>query len=242
MIFDIIIPSFGCSPDITVKAIRCLETICEHSQDYRVLWIDNGTPGAALAPVLAILDTMPHVLIRNRVNQGFVKATNQGLRFSTAPYVVLMNNDTEAAPNWLEKLREPFEDTAARDAMGPVGMSGPLTTTPNSWQGRWPKTKKGWTHLAKGRMLAAFCLMMSRQCLEMVGFHDESFDQFGGFGGDDLLALTVERAGFELALVQDLIIPHHHRSSFKALYSDETIKEMQAEALAMFHEKRKATT
>lgn len=233
MTFEIIIPHFGCSPDVTRKAIRCLETVAEHSADYRVIFIDNGTDPHMLTIILETLRGMPHLLVRNRLNQGFVKAVNQGLHLSTAPYVVLMNNDTEAVHEWLPKLREPFSDPT-------VGLVGPRTTTRDSWQGRQPDGQ-GWRLLEPGRMLAFFCVMMSRKCIETVGYQDEEFVPYGGFGGDDHFCLMAERAGFRLALVQDLIIPHYHRSTFKVLYSDDERAAMQKAALARFHEIKAGT-
>lgn len=235
---DIIIPHFGCSPDITAKAIRCLETVREYSQDYRVIFIDNGTPDAALAPILAILKTMPHVLIRNRTNQGFLKATNQGTHFSTAPYVIFLNNDAEAAPDWLEKLREPMEKDPA------IGLVGPLTTDegvqgPRGWYYKLPKERK-WVIVPDGRMIAFFCCMQSRRCLESVGVHDEDYAKFGGFGSDDDLCLKAFRKGFHAAVRVDLLCPHARRTTFHTLMSKESSLDMQKQALALFHEKRKA--
>ena len=136
-----------------------------------------------------------------------------------------MNNDTEAVPGWLPRLRDAFN----RDPL--VGLAGPLTTTPDSWQGRWPAARG--THiLAKGRMLAFFCVMIDRLVFEEIGLLDESYGV--GFGDDDEFSRRAERANFLLALAQDLRIPHHHRSTFKAIYSQPEIKRMQDAALAKF--------
>jgi GT2 family glycosyltransferase len=238
---DIIIPHFGTTPELTATAIRCLETIREHSQDYRVIFIDNGSPDDSYLPTLR---TLPHMLIRNTTNLGFVKATNQGLAFSTAPYVMLMNNDTEAVPGWLEKLRSAFDVDAA------VGITGPLTNSPKCWQGRAfhelrqiladparVESALSTTVLPHGRMLAFFCAMISRRCLDTVGMLDEDFGV--GFGDDDNYCLRAERAGFRLVLVRSLVIPHVHRTTFKAVYGEERIPAMQEAALELFHQKRR---
>jgi GT2 family glycosyltransferase len=231
--YDIVIPHYGLTPGITAKAIRCLETIREHSRDYRIIWIDNGTPEAEYARILPVLATVPQLPVRNRVNQGFVKAINQGTCLSNAPLVVLMNNDCEAVHGWLEKLRGPFEEDST------VGLSGPLTTTQESWQGRAAEGP-GWAMLPPGRMLAFFCVMLSRKCLDAVGLHDEDFVPYGGLGSDDAYCALAEKRGFRLALVNSLRIPHHHRTSFRALHDAPAIAGMQAEALDLFREKRRA--
>jgi GT2 family glycosyltransferase len=238
---DIIIPHFGVTPDLTAYAVRCLESIATHSRDYRVIFIDNGSPDDSYLPTLRQL---PHMLIRNRHNLGFVKATNQGLAFSTAPHVVLMNNDTQAVPNWLEKLREAFDADAA------VGIAGPFTNSLKCWQGRAyaemrcsfpdPTTIEydlSTVVLPPGRMLAFFCAMISRRCLDAVGLLDEDFGV--GFGDDDNYCLRAERAGFRLALVRSLMIPHAHRTTFSEVYGAEAIPAMQEKALELFHQKRR---
>jgi GT2 family glycosyltransferase len=151
-----------------------------------------------------------------------------GITASTAPFVILMNNDTEAVSNWLEKLHRPLF------IQYKAGLSGPLTTTPHSWQGKYPKGKSGYVIRNSG-MIAFFCTMFKREVFENVGLLDENFGV--GFGDDDDYCRRVLNAGYSLALVQDLVIPHHHRTTFKQLYKPETIQEMQKNAIDHFYEK-----
>ena len=223
LMYDIIIPSWNQSK----LAIKCLESIKKYSKKYRVIFVDNCSDKDEFDKIYDVLKTMPHKLIKNTKNLGFVKATNQGIYFSSAPFIVFMNNDTEAAPNWLEKLNAPLKNN--------VGLSGPRTTTKNSWQGRWPE-KPGIFILKDGSMLAFFCTMLRRDVIEKVGYLDECFGV--GFGDDDDYCLRANNCGFKLALVQDLVIPHHHRSTFKKLYTPKNIHDMQSRAIKMFHDKK----
>lgn len=223
-LFDIVIPSWN----MASYAINCLKSIKAHSSDYRVIFVDNGSDSSELELVLKVLATMPHLLIQNQKNLGFIKATNLGIMASTAPYVVLMNNDTEAVSNWLKKLSNPLIVDEH------IGLSGPLTTTPDSWQGKYPKGKTGFVIRKKG-MLAFFCTMFRREVIKKVGLLDENFGV--GFGDDDDYCHRVLDAGYKMALVQDLVIPHHHRTTFKQLYDKETIIHMKNNAISQFHEK-----
>lgn len=222
--FDIVIPSWNMSK----YAINCLQSIRRHSVSYRVIFVDNGSDEEELLKIRPVLEGMPHILIRNDENLGFIKATNMGIMASTAPFVVLMNNDTEAVRLWLIKLHKPF----MRDKT--VGLTGPLTTTKDSWQGKWPKGRQGFVIRDRG-MLAFFCTMFRREVFEKVGLLDENFGV--GFGDDDDYCRRVLNADYKMALVQDLIIPHHHRTTFKSLYSEETIEQMQTRAIDQFYEK-----
>ncbi len=222
-LFDIVIPHYG-TGGLTALCLRCLESIRTYSERYRLIFVDNASP--EFETIREELERHPHLLIRSTENLGFVRATNLGLLASRAPYVVLMNNDTEAVSNWLPKL--------AAALCGSVGLAGPRTTTTESWQGRWTG-RTGVTTLSERAMLAFFCVMIRRDVIEKVGLLDEGFGI--GFGDDDYYCHLAQKAGFRLALVQDLVIPHHHRSTFRTLYSEETIRGMQRRALDLFYRK-----
>lgn len=230
--YDIVIPHYGANHALNLKAMACLCSIIEFSgDDYRVILVDNGTDN-----YFEIVETglawMPHVLIRNSKNLGFVRAINQGLQYSTAPYIVMLNNDTIVAPGWLEALRRPFLEDPS------VGLVGPLTDDAG-WQGRYHRDNpdaKEWVMLPPGRMLAFFCAMISRRCLETVGYQDEAFVPYGGFGGDDHYCALAEAKGFRLALQRDILIHHDRRSTFHTLMTPEESKALQVEALAKFKE------
>ena len=226
MKFDIIIPSWN---QIELS-INCLLSIRRFSKqyDYRVIWVDNGSDENVFKCIRGLLQLIPHVIIRNSKNLGFVKATNQGLRFATAKYVVLMNNDTEAVENWLGMLVKPLIYNHG------IAATGPRTNADGSWQGNWEKTK-GMFILPPSAMLAFFCTMFRRSVIDEVGYLDERFGV--GFGDDDDYCHQIKKHGYKLALVQDLVIPHHHRSTFKLLYSAEEIQSMQDRAMDMFFEK-----
>lgn len=220
MTYDIIIPHYGIR-DTPALAVRCLETIREHSTDYRVIFIDNG--GEGFETVQAALSKIPHLLIRNTENLRFVRSINQGLMVSTAPYVVFMNNDTEAAPGWLEMLRTPLDEFRR------CGISGPRSTD-GGWQ-----TRTAIRHTAilpPGHMLAFFCAMFTRACLDELGPQDEAFAPYEGFGGDDHYCALAQRKNWSLALVGELVIPHKRRTTMRAFHSEEEIKALQVEALA----------
>jgi GT2 family glycosyltransferase len=229
--FDIVIPHYGKTEALNAAVLTCLDSIRQHSEcyDYRVILVDNGTKNPD-AVVRALSLHRSSLYLPNPSNLGFVKATNQGLAHCNAPYVVLLNNDTVVAPNWLEVLRRGL------DGVQDAGLCGPLTTTPDSWQGRWAATKSitaPYFTLPPGRMLAFFCVMIRREVLERVGFLEESYGV--GFGDDDDYCRRAEDQGFSLVLAQRLIIQHAHRTTFKELYSPEEIKRMQDRALLKFH-------
>ncbi|MBK8212038.1 MAG: glycosyltransferase family 2 protein [Rhodospirillales bacterium] len=52
-------------------------------------------------------------IIRNAENRGFVESCNLGARAATAPYIMLLNNDTQVTPGAIDALVETLQDTNA---------------------------------------------------------------------------------------------------------------------------------
>lgn len=238
---DIIIPHYGVG-ELTALCQRCLETIREYTDGYRLIFVDNASP--EFDQIEPEVRKHPHVLVRNTQNVGFVRAINVGLSMSTAPHVLLMNNDTEAVAGWKERLFEGFVDKR-------IGIVGPLMEVDRPaddptfqvsrpcWQSKWRVRDGGGPYvLPTSAMVAFFCVLIQRVVLERVGPLDERFGV--GFGDDDDFCRRAHQAGFRLVLQQDLSIPHHHRSTFRALYQPEQIKRMQDAAMAKFRAKCQA--
>jgi GT2 family glycosyltransferase len=223
MEFDIVIPSTNVD-GIEPLLLRCLQTIREYSRNYCLYFIQNG--GELYESVAAELWKHESVqYIKNHENVGFVKAVNQGLRETTAPHVVIMNNDAEATSGWLEGLREPM--------IGSVGLSGPVS---NDKMIFGPVVPTGPPRiLPVGHMLCFFCVMIRRDVLDTVGLLDEDFGV--GFGDDDNYSARAQAKGFELALVPDVFIPHRGRTTFRKLYGQAEIQGMQDEALLKHFDK-----
>ena len=87
----------GCLSSLRKQAFEDLETI----------FVDNGSYDGSIE----IVDrNFPEVrVVRLKENQGFAAAVNAGIVASSAEYVALLNNDTEADANWLEALVEAAE-------------------------------------------------------------------------------------------------------------------------------------
>ena len=81
----------------------CLASLRRQSfEDFETVLVDNGSTDAS---VDFTKRNFPEVrVIPLDDNRGFSVAVNAGIRASEAEYVVLLNNDTEQDPGWLETL------------------------------------------------------------------------------------------------------------------------------------------
>ena len=85
----------------------CLEALRRQTYPRReVLVVDNGSTDDSLK----LLARYPEVrILALGSNRGFAGAVNAGIRAAHGEILVLLNNDTEASPTWLEALVGAFE-------------------------------------------------------------------------------------------------------------------------------------
>ncbi|NJN15751.1 MAG: glycosyltransferase family 2 protein [Oscillochloris sp.] len=96
---DIIIPNYNGAALLPT----CLDALRRQSRrDTRITVVDDGSSDHSLALLAADYPEV-RVLVLPQ-NRGLAAAVNVGIAATDAPFVVLLNNDTEAEPNWLARL------------------------------------------------------------------------------------------------------------------------------------------
>ncbi|NCC31188.1 MAG: glycosyltransferase family 2 protein [Chloroflexia bacterium] len=96
---DIIIPNYN-GADLLPTCLDALRA--QTRRDWLVTVVDDGSTDHSLA-LLATAYPEVRVVPLER-NRGLAAAVNAGLAATSAPYVVLLNNDTEADRHWLAEL------------------------------------------------------------------------------------------------------------------------------------------
>lgn len=86
-------------------------------RDFEVIFVDNGSRDDSIAQARLLF---PEVrIIELKENTGFTGGNNAGFEAARGKYIVLINNDTECAPDFLKEL------AAAADAHPRAGMFAP---------------------------------------------------------------------------------------------------------------------
>jgi GT2 family glycosyltransferase len=95
----------------------CLASIAAHPPKaaIEVIVVDDATPDGSTACLAAVQGIR---LIVNPANLGYLRSCNTAARVANGRFLLLLNNDTQVMPDWLDQLLVPFE---SRDDVGAVG-------------------------------------------------------------------------------------------------------------------------
>ena len=221
---DIIIPVWN-QPGYTKD---CLESIFKNTAgiDYRIIIIDNASGDETKHYLDSVKDVKSAQIFisRNEKNLGFIKAANQGIAVSTAPYVCLLNNDTLVTGNWLKEMIAIAE---AADDIGLVNPSSnnlgqkPANGEPlESYAVKIAKEAGGYIELGAA---IGFCMLIKRKVFEKIGLLDEIYGM-GNFDDTDFSRRAVQ-AGYRCVRSCGAYVYHRENTSFnKVTTFDEDFK------------------
>ncbi|MFK7800347.1 MAG: glycosyltransferase family 2 protein [Anaerolineae bacterium] len=222
-IASIIIPNWNGKHHLDV----CFEALRTQSlKDFEVILVDNGSADGSQTYVR---EQFPEaVLIENGANLGFTGACIKGYEAAKGEFIVLLNNDTEVTPTWLENLLAGFErypdvgSTIGKillfDERDKLHTAGDFVRTDGSpgnrgvWQ---PDTGQ----FDREEFIMSGCgaaVAYRRSALEEVGFLDDSFY----FSCEDVdLGWRMNLAGWRVLYVPAAVIYHKVKASTSSIAS-----------------------
>jgi len=259
---DLIVLTYG-QEDYT---IRCFDTILEHSSDYRLIWVDNGSSSHSRKKVMeSFLKHENRLSVWSNENLGFVQGINLGVDMilkkqqTDTEYIGVLNNDIELTPSWLDKM------TSVLDRNESVGAVGPVSSALSSIQ--------GWEELFK-RIEVPFDISLhdldtneraeimnnqfGNQYVEapmgiscpMIAFfctlfRKEIFTKIGrldtaygvGYGDDDDFCRRMYDGGYRVAVALGSYVFHNHRTTFSANYESDVVRSIRRKNKAFYDKK-----
>lgn len=88
----------------------CLDSLAAQSyRDFQLIVVDNASTDGSYERIEARRNELGYLSIRNAANLGYSEGNNVGIRAATGAYVLVLNNDTVAEPDWLEVLMREAE-------------------------------------------------------------------------------------------------------------------------------------
>lgn len=156
-------------------------------------------------------------VIHNEENLGFVKNVNKGLALSKEKYVLLLNTDCFVANNTIGKLMDHIEKNPKIGLICPMCSNAANLTL---------KMFPGFSYTMMDKLLeekflgqsfdactvVGNCLMISRDCINKVGYLDEIYGM--GYGDETDYQFKAMEAGFEAKAAIDTYVFHKAEQSF----------------------------
>jgi GT2 family glycosyltransferase len=212
---------------------ECIDSLkAQTFHDFETILVDNGsTVGSANFAEERYGDFIR--ILRNESNLGYTGGNNVGIQAAQGEYIVLLNNDTQADPTWLEALVE---------AIGSNPQVGMWASKVYSYYKRNQIEAVGeliyWDGLNRARgqyeqdqgqygkveeiFFPPGCGGMFRKTLfEEIGLFDEDFF---AYGDDAEIGIRARLAGWKCVYVPKAVVYHKNSGStgqyspFKAFY------------------------
>jgi GT2 family glycosyltransferase len=217
MAIDVVVPTYNGWELVA----RCLDTLRAQTEAHRVIVVDDASGDGT---VERLAERYPEAnVVALESNSGFPRAVNAGIAAGDGEIVVLLNNDVECRPEFVERIVAPL---ARDESVGSVAglllqadgervdnlgleIDYTLAAFPRHWGRPAGDGSLGGTDGLLGPVGGAGAYR--RVALEQVGGLDESIF---GYGEDVDLALRLRAAGWESAAAPDAIGLHLGSASF----------------------------
>ena len=199
---DIIIPVWN-EPELTRK---CVESIEKNTHiACRIILIDNasGNETASYLKGLSEKNKDSVILIRNEENAGFPKAVNQGITLSSAPYLCVLNSDTEVYKGWLSEMIGIAEANPDIGVLNPASNNLGFREPIEGFSGKWIEMSS----------CVGFCMLIKREVIKKIGTFDEIFSP-GNFEDTDFSRRAV-KAGYKCIMAKGAYVYHVQNTGFK---------------------------
>jgi N-acetylglucosaminyl-diphospho-decaprenol L-rhamnosyltransferase len=223
-------------PDLAVVVVnyntgellsRALRSAAEAAGDARLelVVVDNDSHDGSADHALG--EHPQARLVRNPSNRGFAAAANQGIRSTTAPFVLLLNPDAEVLAGTLGGFVKVAVDHPTAGAIGPLVRDPDGSVYPSAR--KIPTMAEGIGHAFLGPFLpnrfsraytmedwdrrterlvdwaSASCVLLRRAALDEVGLFDERFFMYVE---DVDLCTRLRRAGWDVVFSPELEVLH----------------------------------
>lgn len=205
----------------------CLESVLRSScvAVAEVIVVDDASPEEELSAYLDGLAAGGRIrLLRNEHNQGFVASANSGMTAAGALDVVLLNSDTIANGDWVDRLAAaagdmtvgtvtPFSNNATICSYPTIDgfRQMPDGVTVGELDELFSRTNAG--RSSELPTAHGFCMYIKRDCLQEVGLFDtETFER--GYGEENEFCLRAAAKGWRHVLAEDTFVWHEGEVSF----------------------------
>ena len=197
----------------------CLNSLAEQTfHDLEVIMVDNGSDDGSVEFVKGHYPWVKVVALSE--NTGFASGNNRGFEHSSGHYIVTLNNDIRAEPDWLETLIRvadahplagmvgsricSFSDPDIIDSVG-MGICRDGMSRGRFRNRRWSTLRL--SDVERILFPSACVALYRRAMIEEIGFFD---DDFFAYAEDSDLGLRGRLAGWEAVAATQAVVYHKY--------------------------------
>ncbi len=203
----------------------CIDSILHRSKypNFELIIVDNGSDKKTVRVIKSFENDTRVKITLNKINYGFSKGNNIGMRQATGDYIVLFNNDAVATPGWISRLVFHIRKKG-------VGLVGPVTNgigneakisiiyddnLSDMERAARNYTSAHWGETLELKNLAAFCWILTKSLYKKIGGFDEQYAT--AYFEDDDYCMMVKKQGLKLLCADDVFIHHYWGSTGKTI-------------------------
>lgn len=172
-------------------------------------------------------------VLRLGANLGFSRAVNSGIQAARSPWVAIVNNDVEPAPDWLARLAQEFRSKDVWFATGKLldakrrgfidGTFDAICRGGCVWRaGHGRRDGREWSQRQLVRLVPFTAALFRAELFEKVGLLDERFESYLE---DVDFSLRSARRGFRGMYVPEAVAYHAGSATLGAWHPD-TVRRM----------------
>ena len=234
MICDIAIPVWN-KKELTE---RCLNSILSNTAfPYRIVLIDNASREFTKKYLESVAAQNPEriKLIVNKENLGNSTAGRQGMEYSDAAYVCILDNDTIVCKNWLTEM------VKIAEMLNNIGIINPSSNTFGLRKKKDESLKDFASCLQKensGKYVeigtaVGFCYLVKRNVINEIGYWDERFTP--GYFEDTEYSMRAKKKGYKSVTASGAYVYHEEHASFKSKEKKKEFEKLFNESRNKFH-------
>jgi GT2 family glycosyltransferase/ubiquinone/menaquinone biosynthesis C-methylase UbiE len=195
--------------------VSCLQSIVAHTQgiEYEIIIADDCSSDLTTSITERITGLS---VVKTPGNQGFLKNCNLAAKTAKGKYIMLLNNDTNVQPHWLDHLLQ----TAVLDKVGLVGpkllfadgvlqeAGGIIWQDASGWnfgRGQDPMAPE-FNYTRETDYISGACVLLERSLWERLGGFDERFCP--AYYEDTDLAFTIRALGLKVIYEPKSVVVH----------------------------------
>lgn len=204
----------------------CLDSLAAQTfRNFEVVLVDNGSRDESVSFVRTRYAWVKVIPLPE--NTGFASGNNRGLKHTQGDYIVTLNNDTRAEPDWLETLVDVADSHPGAGMIGSricsfsdpdiidsIGMGVCADGMSRGWY-----RNRNWSELDLAEveeiLFPSACVALYRRAMiDEIGFFD---DMFFAYAEDSDLGLRGRLAGWGAVLATKAVVYHKYSQTSGSL-------------------------